>query len=36
MEAIQNSVVYIKKADRYLQKLYYLIIWKGYLKEENI
>lgn len=35
MEAIQDSEVYAKKADRYLPELYYLIVWKDYPKEEN-
>ena len=35
MVAIWDSVVYAKKADRYLPGLYYLVTWKGYLKEEN-
>ena len=35
VEAIQDNVVYAKKANKYLLKLYYLIIWKGYLQEEN-
>ena len=35
VKAIQDSTVYAKKADKYLPGLYYLITWKGYLKEEN-
>ena len=36
VEAIQNGAVYTKKVDRHLLELYYLVAWKGYLKEENI
>lgn len=36
IEAIQDSVVYTKEADEYLLGLYYLVVWKDYLKEENI
>lgn len=35
VEAIQDSVVYIKKVGGHLPKLYYLIAWKGYLEKEN-
>ena len=35
VEAIQDSAVYTKKADRLLPRLYYLVVWKGYPKEEN-
>ena len=35
VEAIQDSVVYAKKTDRYLPGLYYLVAWKGHLDEEN-
>ena len=35
VKAIQDSVVYAKKADGDLPGLYYLVIWKGYLEEEN-
>ena len=35
LEAIQDSAVYAKKADRYLPGLYYLVSWKKYLEEEN-
>lgn len=36
VEAISNSAVYAKelKLD-YLLRLYYLVFWKSYLKEEN-
>ena len=36
VEAIQDSVIYAKEADRHLPRLYYLVIWKGYPEEENI
>lgn len=36
IKAIQNSVVYAKKVGRYLLGLYYLIVYKRYLEEENI
>ena len=35
MEPIWDSAFYTKEADGHLQKLYYLVAWKGYLKEEN-
>ena len=35
VEAIRNSAVYIKKADRHLLRLYYLVPWKDYLEEES-
>ena len=35
IEAIQDSVIYAKKADRHLSGLYYLVAWKGYPEEEN-
>ena len=35
VEAIYDSAVYAKKADRHLPGLYYLITWKGYSEEEN-
>ena len=35
VEAIQDSTVYAKKADRHLPGLYYLVAWKGYPKEKN-
>ena len=35
MEAIQNSTIYAKKADKYLPRLYYLVAWKSYPEEEN-
>ena len=35
VEAIQDSAVYVKEADRYLPGLYYLIVWKSYSEEEN-
>ena len=35
METIQDSAVYAKEADGHLPRLYYLVTWKGYPKEEN-
>ena len=35
VEAIRDSAVYTKEADRYLPGLYYLVAWKGYQEEEN-
>ena len=35
VEVIWESTVYAKKVDRYLPRLYYLVVWKGYLKEKN-
>ena len=35
IEAIYNSAVYPKKGDGHLPGLYYLIVWKGYLKKKN-
>lgn len=35
IEAIKDNAIYTKKADKYLLELYYLIVWKGYLEEEN-
>ena len=35
MEAIRDSAVYAKEADGHLLGLYYLVVWKGYLEEEN-
>ena len=35
LEAIRDSAVYAKEANRHLPGLYYLVVWKGYLKEEN-
>ena len=36
MKAIYNSTVDAKEADRHLLRLYYLVVWRGYLEEENI
>ena len=36
VEAIRNSAVYAKEADRHLPGLYYLVAWKGYPEEKNI
>ena len=36
VEAIWDSAVYARKLESgYLQGLYYLVVWKGYPKEEN-
>ena len=35
LEAIRNSAVYAKEADRHLPGLYYLVAWKGYPEEES-
>lgn len=36
LEGIWDSVVYTKKSKSgYLPGLYYLVLWKGYLKEKN-
>ena len=35
VEAIWDSAVHAKEADGHLLGLYYLVLWKGYLKEEN-
>ncbi len=35
-EAIRDSEVYAKESDSsQLPDLYYLVLWKGYLEEEN-
>ena len=36
IEGIQNSAVYAKKSVGKLSGLYYLVLWKGYPKKENI
>ena len=36
VEAIQDSVIYVKEADKHLLGLYYLVLWKRYPEEENI
>lgn len=36
IENIWDNIVYARKSNRYLLKLYYLLFWKGYLKDENI
>lgn len=36
VEAIQDSIVYIKETNRHLLKLYYFIVQKNYPKKENI
>ena len=35
VEAIIDSAVYFKEAERHLPGLYYLVSWKGYPKEES-
>ena len=35
VEAIRDSAVYAKEADRHLLGLYYLVTWKDYPEEEN-
>ena len=35
VEAIQDSVVYVKEVDGHLPRLYYLVVWKGYPEEAN-
>ncbi len=37
VEAIRDGVVYAKKSDsgHHLLGFYYLVLWKGYPKEEN-
>ena len=35
VEVIRDNTIYANKAKRYLSGLYYLISWKGYLKEKN-
>ena len=35
VEIICENTVYVKKLAGHLSKLYYLIFWKSYLKEEN-
>ena len=36
VDGIQNSTIYAKKSTTsQLPELYYLILWKGYPKEEN-
>ena len=35
VEAIWDNTVYTNKTDGHLPGLYYLVVWKGYPKEEN-
>lgn len=35
IKAIQDIAVYAKKANGHSLELYYLVVWKNYLKEEN-
>ena len=35
VEAIIDSAIYAKKAERHLESLYYLVSWKSYSKEKN-
>ena len=34
-DGIWDSAVYIRESARQLPGLYYLVLWKGYPKEEN-
>lgn len=36
IKAIQDSILFTKKVEEHLSKLYYLVIQMGYLKEKNI
>lgn len=35
VKAIQDTTIYARKTKGQLLKLYYLILWKSYLKKEN-
>ena len=35
VDKIWNSAVYANEAEGYLPGLYYLVVWKRYLEEEN-
>ena len=35
VKVICNSTIYIRKLESYLPDLYYLVLWKDYLKKEN-
>ena len=35
VKAICNSTVYTNKSESFLPGLYFLVLWKSYLKEEN-
>ena len=35
IKVIRNSIIYIKKAEKHLISLYYLVFWKNYPKKEN-
>ncbi len=35
VKVICNNAVYLRELKDHLSSLYYLILWKGYLKEEN-
>lgn len=35
VKVIWDSAVYAKEAEDHLPELYYLVLWKGYLEEEN-
>ena len=35
VEAIQDRAVYARGSEGHLPGFYYLVAWKGYLKEEN-
>lgn len=36
VNAFQDSAIYASKAKSYLPRLYYLVAYKSYLKEENV
>lgn len=35
IEEIHDSVIYVKELEDHLPKLYYLILWKKFYKEQN-
>ena len=35
VEAIKDSAIYVKEAERHLPDLYYLVSWKGYPEEKS-
>ena len=35
IEAIRNIIFYVKKTEKYLSSLYYLVFWKNYSKKES-
>lgn len=36
VEVIWDSTVYVRESEGHLSSFYYLVLWKGYLEEENI